>query len=100
MYEYMRALHSRFYKSTEQIEHLKQEVHITHKKLSEQLDKPKRKLLLQLVDLEDTLRNEACIESFACGYKLAHGIHQELLPPYDVEEEDMQRANMMMRGEG
>lgn len=96
----MKALYGRFYRPTEQVKYLKQEVHETHKRLSEQLDKPKRRLLLQLVDQEDTLRNQACLESFACGYKLAHGIHQELLPPYDFEEEDTQRAHAMLRGEG
>lgn len=96
----MKALYGRFYRPTEQVEHFKQEVYATHKKLSEQLDKPKKRLLLQLVDQEDALHNQVCLESFICGYRLAHGIHQELLPPYDFEEEDAQRANTMLRGEG
>ena len=100
MHDYMRALHDRFYTPSEQIKKLKEETRSTHRELSERLEKPERRLLLKLVDLADNLRGHACIESFIAGYKLAHGIHQELLPPYDFQEEEERRANMMLRGEG
>jgi len=100
MYDYMKALYDRFYQPSAQTEQLKKEVDATHKTLSEQLDKPKRRLLLQLVDEADALISQKCLESFACGYRLAHGIHQELLPPYDFEEDEARRAYTMLRGEG
>lgn len=79
---------------------LKENAHETHKKLSEQMDKPTRKHLLHLVDEMDALSYHACLVSFVCGYKLAHGIHQELLPSYNFEEDDALRAYAMLRGEG
>ena len=49
----------------------------------------------EMADLEDALREEACLNSFISGYRLAQGIQQELLadqPPYNFENEDEQRA--------
>ena len=95
MYDYMKALHDRFYRPSEQVNKLKEVTRNTHKELSGQLDRPSRILLLQLVDLEDALRNQACLESFVSGYRLAHGIGQELLadqPPYNFEDEDERLA--------
>ena len=63
--------------------------------ISRLLDEPERKLLLKMADLEDALREEACLNSFISGYRLAQGIQQELLadqPPYNFENEDEQRA--------
>ena len=59
------------------------------------VDEPERKLLLKMADLEDALWEEACLNSFISGYRLAQGIQQELLadhPPYNFENEDEQRA--------
>ena len=91
----MNALHDRFYRASEQVNKLKEVTQNTHKELSGQLERPSRILLLQLVDLEDALRNQACLESFVSGYRLAHGIAQELLadqPPYNFEAEDERLA--------
>ena len=62
-----------------------------------------RKLLLKMVDLEDALREEACLNSFISGYRLAQGIQQELLadqPPYNFENENEQRACELTGKEG
>jgi len=67
----------------------------TTSRRAEYLDEPERKLLLKMADLEDALREEACLNSFISGYRLAQGIQQELLadhPPYNFENEDEQRA--------
>lgn len=93
--DYMRALYHRFDRSDVRIERLKQMTDKTHRQLSNQLDKPRRKLLLKLIDLEDALLDQACLSSFVSGYRLAQGIQQELLadqPPYDFAAEDEQRA--------
>jgi len=45
---------------------------------------------------------QACLNSFMSGYRLAHGIHQELLadqPPYNFEDEDERLACERLRGE-
>lgn len=56
-----------------------------------------------MVDLEDALREEACLNSFISGYRLAQGIQQELLadqPPYNFENENEQRACELTGKEG
>ena len=53
------------------------------------LDKIKKALM------EDDLRDEACLNSFISGYRLAQGIQQELLadqPAYSFEAEDERQA--------
>ena len=102
MHDYMKALYHRFDSPAERIEKLEQQVNKTHKQLAGQLGKQQRKLLLRLVDLEGALRDEACLHSFMSGYRLAHGIHQELLtdqPPYNFEDEDERLACEKIRKE-
>ena len=93
--DYMRALYHRFDRSTVKMERLSHMISKAHKQLSSQLDEPKRKLLLKLVDMEEELRDQACLNSFMSGYRLAQGIQQELLidqQPYDFVVENEQRA--------
>ena len=98
MYNYMKALHDRFCKPTEEIKQLKDEVHKTHKQLSEQLDETKRRLLLHLLDLEDDLRIQSSEASFVNGMKLGYGIIQEMLPLYDFESEELEESkNTILR---
>ena len=99
MHDYMKALYHRFDSPAERKEKLEQQVNKTHKQLAGQLGKQQRKLLLRLVDLEGALRDEACLHSFMSEYRLAHGIHLELLadqPPYNFEDEDERRACQRM----
>jgi len=95
MNDYMKALYHRFEAPTEQIKRWEQRTDKLHRNLSAQLTKPQRKLLLKLVDLEAALRDQACLHSFMAGYRLAHGIQQELLadqPPYNFAAEDERLA--------
>ena len=95
MRDYMKALHYRFEPHSERAEDLERATKKAYRKLAEKLEKPERKMLLRLVDLEAALRDEACLDSFMSGYRLAHGIHQELLadqPPYNFENEDERLA--------
>ena len=58
--------------------------------------------MLRLVDMESALRDQACLDSFMSGYRLAHGIHQELLadePLYDFEDENERQACEQFRRE-
>ena len=95
MQDYMKALYHRFDTTTEQIERLEEQTDRIYKKLVKQLGKQQKRLLLRLVDSENALQDQACLNSFMSGYRLAHGIHQELLadqPPYNFEDEDERLA--------
>ena len=95
MHDYMKALYHRFQTPSERAEKLERKANQTHKQLAKQLGKQQRRLLLHLVDLEAALRDQSCLDSFMSGYRLAHGIHQELLadqPPYNFEDEDERLA--------
>ena len=102
MHDYMKALYHRFDSPTERIELLEEQTDRIYKKLVKQLGKQQKRLLLQLVDLENALQDQACLNSFMSGYRLAHGIHQELLadqPPYNFEDEDERLACERLRRE-
>lgn len=100
MYNYMKSLCQQFDQPSQEVEHLEKKVNAAHKQLSGLLDKPERKLLLRLVDLEDTLRYQACLNSFVSGYRLANGIQQELAQqrPYSFEEEETPRISKQSTG--
>lgn len=95
MHDYMKAFYHRFETPSRRTEFLERRITKAHRQLSHQLDKPKKKQLLRIVDLEDALREQACLNSFMSGYRLAQGIQQELLsdyPPYNFEVEDERLA--------
>ena len=94
MYDYMKALQRQFETNSKLVQDLIDEVDRTHKELSFRLAKEDRKLLLQLVDMEDELHNLATLHSFTCGYRLACGIQKELAeePMYSFDNEEEKRA--------
>ena len=95
MHDYMKALYHRFEAPSRRAENLDRKIKRTHNQPTRLLDKPGRKLLLRIADMEDELRDEACLNSFISGYRLAQGIQQELLadqPPYSFEAEDERQA--------
>ena len=103
MHDYMKALHYRFESQSERAKELEREADRTHKQLAKQLRKQQRRLLLRLVDLEAALRDQSCLDSFISGYRVAHGIYQELLvdqTPYNFEDEDERLACERLREEG
>ena len=95
MYDYMKALQRQFETTPRSIQELTDEVDRTHKELSSRLAKEDRKLLLQLVDMEDDLLCAATLHSFTCGYRLACGIHRELAeePLYSFDKDEESRAS-------
>ena len=97
MLDYMTALHLRFKSPSQRSQDLKQQVTILYRQLASRLRKPERKMLLQLVDLEDALRDQSNLDSFVSGFRLDSGIQRELLeqPPYSFETEEEQRAREM-----
>ena len=102
MPDYMRALHQRFGKEPPEAKALEAEMEQTEKQLKEHLDIPQRKLLLRLMDQSSELRGEASLYAFMSGYRLACGIHRELLeePPYSFEQEEEERAKQLLTKEG
>ena len=102
MPDYMRALHQRFVKAPPGIEALEDAIEQTEKQLKEHFDTTQRKLLLRLTDQESELRSEASLYAFIAGYRLACGIHRELLekPPYSFEQEEEERAKQSLTKEG
>ena len=102
MPDYMRALHQRFTKKAPGIGALEDAIKQTEKQLKEHLNIPQRKLLLRLMDQESELRAEASLYAFISGYRLACGIHRELLeePPYSFEKEEEERAKQLLSKEG
>ena len=95
MHDYRKGLYHRFETPSRRAEYLDRKIKRTHNQLTRLLDKPERKLLLRIADMEDELRDEACLNSFISGFRLAQGIQQELLadqPPYSFEAEDERQA--------
>lgn len=70
MHDYMKALYHRFEAPSRRAENLDRKIKRTHNQLTRLLDKPGRKLLLRIADMEDELRDEACLNSFISGYRL------------------------------
>ena len=100
MYDYMRALYYRFSQPMISSVRMERQINILHKQLSNQLEKPQRKLLLQLLDLQDTLREQVCVHSFADGVRVAAGISRELIsarPPYNFEREEAYLSSERLR---
>ena len=54
------------------------EIRAIHKQLILKLDKPERRLLLQLIDTKDHLLEELSMDSFVCGFQLACQLANEL----------------------
>ena len=61
MHDYMKALYHRFEAPSRRVENLDRKIKRTHNQLTRLLDKPGRKLLLRIADMEDELRDEACL---------------------------------------
>ena len=97
MYEYLQALHQRFFQEPEYTE-LHKEIAELRQELEAELNPTQRKILLRLIDVQGYLKNDVSLESFTAGFKLASGIAKELeadgLYSYDAEmEEQMESSN-------
>lgn len=90
MYEYLQALHPRFFQEPEHND-LYEEINVLRQELESNMNPSQRKLLLRLLDVQNYLKNDVSLESFASGFKLAAGIAKELetdgLYSYDAEVE-------------
>ena len=66
----LRTLYDEFYEPVPE-DDLKMEIETARQQLTEGLDRPARKLLLQIVDGKDRLAEELSIDSFYFGFKMA-----------------------------
>lgn len=77
MNEMLKALYDSFYEKLPATQ-LKAEIERCHRKLIERLDKPERKLVLQIIDCKDQIAEELSVDSFIAGFRLAWKLSQEL----------------------
>lgn len=57
---------------------LEREVEECHKALIEALAKPERKLVLGIIDAQDSIREQTSLDSFIAGFELAWRLSAEL----------------------
>ena len=83
MNELLKALYDSFYERLPATQ-LKAEIERCHQNLIEKLDKPERKLVLQIIDCKDQIAEDLSVDSFIAGFRLAWKLSQEL-NTYDRE---------------
>ena len=77
MNELLKALYDNFYEPLPEAE-LKKEIEDCHQKLIEALDKPERRLVLQIIDNKDQIAENRSIDSFIAGFSLSWQLGNEL----------------------
>ena len=77
MNEMLKALYDSFYKKPLAAE-LKLKIEQCHQELIERLEKPERKLVLQIIDCKDQIAEDLSVDSFIAGFRLAWKLSQEL----------------------
>ena len=77
MNELLKAFYDNFYERPSAA-HLRAEIERCHQELVEKLDKPERRLVLQIIDCKDRIAEELSLDSFIAGFRLAMRLSQEL----------------------
>ena len=77
MNEMLKALYDSFYEKLPATQ-IKAEIDRCHQELIEKLEKPERKLVLQIIDCKDQIAEDLSIDSFIAGFRLAWKLSQEL----------------------
>ena len=77
MNEMLKVLYDSFYKKLPSTQ-LKAEIERCHQELTEKLEKPERKLVLQIIDCKDQIAEDLSIDSFISGFRLAMRLNHEL----------------------
>ena len=60
------------------MEAAEQEIETCHQQLIERLDKPERKLVLQIIGAQNLMIVQRSVDSFICGFRLAWELANEL----------------------
>ncbi len=97
MQDYMRALQDRFDSVPPSDDKMKEETDLLFHELCSELERPERKQLIRLVDVQDARREKTALNSFISGFRLAWGIFRELTeePLYSFKEEQEERAHRL-----
>jgi len=77
MNELLKSLYDSFYEK-QVSKQLKAEIEYCHQELIDKLEKPERKLVLQIIDCKDQIAEDLSIDSFISGFRLAWKLSQEL----------------------
>ena len=77
MNDTLNQLYNRFYTPLSMAE-CEQEIEDCHRQLIERLEKPERKLVLQIMDAQNLITEERSMDSFLCGFQLAWELAYEL----------------------
>lgn len=77
MNELLKIIYDMLYNRTDSPE-LVTEIEDCHRQLIERLDKPERKLVLQIIDGKDRIADELSMDSFICGFQLGTRLAAEL----------------------
>lgn len=83
MNERLKELYDNFYEKLPAPQ-LKAEIERCHQELIEKLDKPERRLVLQIIDCKDQIAEDLSIDSFISGFALAWSLSNEL-NNYEIE---------------
>lgn len=73
----LRALYDCFY-TRPRFDEQENEVKECHKALIEVLAKPERKLVLRIIDAQDSIREQTSLDSFIAGFELAWRLSAEV----------------------
>lgn len=90
----LKLLYDRFYTALPMSE-AEQEIETCHQQLIERLEKPERKLVLRIMDVQGLIGEQRSVDSFLYGFKLAWELAYELnhfetnRHPSPVEETEM-----------
>lgn len=76
-FELLKAIYDCFYIPPE-LQAAKQEIEDCYQALIDCLDKPERKLVLQIIDAKDRIAEDTSIDSFISGFELAWKLSAEL----------------------
>ena len=76
-YKLIKELYDCFYTPPE-LSAPRQEIEECHKALIEVLEKPERRLVLQIIDAKDRIAEDTSIDSFISGFELAWQLSMEL----------------------
>ena len=77
MNEMLKALYDSFYEKLPATQ-LRAEIERCHQELIEKLEKPEKRLVLQIIDRKDQIAEDLSIDSFIAGFRLAWKLSQEL----------------------
>ena len=77
MNELLKTLYDNFYERPSAAQ-LKAGIESCHQELIKKLDKPERRLVLQIIDCKDQIAEDLSIDSFIAGFRLAMRLSQEL----------------------